>query len=382
MSKKLTFTILSISLLTVMAGAAVAPALGIIKEHFSDADPMLVKFIVSMPALFIIIMNLMFTQVCKVFCTRTIALIGLCMYVACGTGAVLVDDMASLLVLRALLGVSVGLIMPLSTGLLAYYFPPAEMARLMGLSAAMNQMGGVVATLLAGVLATIQWNYAFLVYALGLLAIVLVVMFLPNEKLRPDHGFERNMIRRFHPSIVGMLLCMGIFFVFVTNFAITETGSFDAIQVTWLMVGTDLIAFFVGMLFGKIMNVMPRQMKFMAPLAFLVGFALLAFCQGTTSALLGCIFIGIANGLGIPYLNTIASIKGGKESVTTVMPLISASLYLGQFFSPIVVGATSSCLFADDMRGPYKVAIILAVIYLVQVISTRRFQSLPPKENK
>ena len=34
---KLTATVLSISLLTVMAGAAIAPALGIIRDHFSDA---------------------------------------------------------------------------------------------------------------------------------------------------------------------------------------------------------------------------------------------------------------------------------------------------------------------------------------------------------
>ena len=71
------------------------------------------------------------------------------------------DDICVLLFLRAILGISVGLIMPLSTGLLAFYFPPEEQARLMGLSAAMNQMGGVVATLLAGLLATIEWNYAF-----------------------------------------------------------------------------------------------------------------------------------------------------------------------------------------------------------------------------
>lgn len=50
MSRMLTFTILSISLLTVMAGAAVAPALGIIHQHFSEAPDMLIKFIVSMPA--------------------------------------------------------------------------------------------------------------------------------------------------------------------------------------------------------------------------------------------------------------------------------------------------------------------------------------------
>ena len=102
---------------------------------------------------------------------------------AAGAGCFFVDDIYVLLVMRALLGISVGFIMPLSTGLLAYYFPPEEQARLMGLSAAMNQMGGVVATLLAGLLATIEWNYAFLVYLMGLIAVVMVWLWLPDEKL-------------------------------------------------------------------------------------------------------------------------------------------------------------------------------------------------------
>lgn len=50
---KLICAILSLSLLTVMAGAAVAPALGLIREHFADTDTGLVQMIVSMPAIFI-----------------------------------------------------------------------------------------------------------------------------------------------------------------------------------------------------------------------------------------------------------------------------------------------------------------------------------------
>ena len=61
-SKKVTATILSMSLLTVMAGAAIAPALGIIKAHFCDASAMLVQFIVSMPALLIIVTDLFFVH--------------------------------------------------------------------------------------------------------------------------------------------------------------------------------------------------------------------------------------------------------------------------------------------------------------------------------
>ena len=57
-SRKVTSTILSMSLLTVMAGAAIAPALGIITHHFADAPDIFIQLIVSIPALFIILTNL------------------------------------------------------------------------------------------------------------------------------------------------------------------------------------------------------------------------------------------------------------------------------------------------------------------------------------
>lgn len=129
LSKKVTSTILSMSLLTVMAGAAIAPALGIIKQHFAGEPQLLVQFIVSIPALFIIITNLFFLTISRHFKTRAIALTGLVLYVVAGAGCFFAQSIYAILVLRALLGISVGLIMPLSTGLLAYYYPPEEQAR-------------------------------------------------------------------------------------------------------------------------------------------------------------------------------------------------------------------------------------------------------------
>lgn len=195
MKRRLLYTILSISLLTVMAGAAIAPALGVISTHFKGRNPLFIQLIVSLPALFIILTNLVFPWLCHLMKTRTLALTGLALYVLSGAGAFFVDNFWMLLVFRALMGVSVGMIMPLSTGLLAYYFPPEEQAGLMGLSAAMNQMGGVVATFLAGVLAGISWNCAFLVYLLGLIAIALVVLFLPNERLQGGGGISLSLTR-------------------------------------------------------------------------------------------------------------------------------------------------------------------------------------------
>ena len=56
-AKPLVVSILSLSLLTVMSGAAVAPALGVIQEYFADSSPVLVQMIISIPAIFIVITN-------------------------------------------------------------------------------------------------------------------------------------------------------------------------------------------------------------------------------------------------------------------------------------------------------------------------------------
>ena len=383
-SKKVTATILSMSLLTVMAGAAIAPALGIIKAHFSNSPAMLVQFIVSMPALLIIVTNLFFLPLSRILRTRAIAFSGLLLYIVAGAGCFFVDDIYVLLLMRAVLGVSVGLIMPLSTGLLAYYFPPEEQASLMGLSAAMNQMGGVVATLLAGLLATVEWNYAFLVYLLGLIALLMVWLCLPDEQLGSANKrgvpFQPRQLLKFHPSVIGMLLLMMIFFIFPTNFAVVASSRLGLSTglITIIMVGLDVVAFFIGMVFGDVMNHFRQSVKYYAPVFFLIGYAAYLI-PSVPMLIVGSAFIGMANGVGVPYLNTIASIKGGKNSATTVMPLLSAALYFGQFVSPIIVIPASRILFGQtDLSGPYKVGILLCLIFLVQVYFTRHFQSLPP----
>ena len=376
----LTWAILSISLLTVMAGAAVAPALGAVREHFAQYSPMTVQLVVSLPALFIIITTFLFRPLCRLMKTRTLALTGLVLYVVAGAGAFFADNMVLLLVLRSLLGISVGLIMPLSTGLLSYYFPPRMQSRLMGLSAAMNQMGGVVATLLAGVLATVGWNYAFLVYLAGIVAMILVATQLPNERIAAKGSRIRaSTLLRFHPSVTAMLFIMVLFFVYPTNFALTaHDAGIEPMSTTLIMVGLDMVALVIGLLFGWLMTHMRRGMKYVAPLFFIAGYATLAQVGGWMGMIAGSALIGIANGAGVPYVNTIASIKGGREAAVTVMPLISASLYLGQFLSPLIVTPLAERLGCT----PYWVAVGIGGLFLCQVFMTRKHHALPPKNSE
>lgn len=102
---KLMVAILTLSLLTVMAGAAVAPSLGVIQEFFSGESKMMVQLIISMPAVFIAVTNLFFGKLCRICKAKTLTLIGLGMYIVFGCGAGLFSNIYLVLVCRALVGV-------------------------------------------------------------------------------------------------------------------------------------------------------------------------------------------------------------------------------------------------------------------------------------
>lgn len=365
--KPLAASILSLSLLTVMAGAAVAPALKVIRAHFSDASRTSVQLIVSMPAVFIVITNLCFNRLAEKFGSKTLVITGLVLYTAGGCCAGLFDSIGLVLLMRALVGVGVGMIMPLSTGLLTYYFPPEKREGLLGLASAANQLGGVIATLLAGLLAGISWRLSFMVYLMGLISIVLCLIFLPNDRIggaaQHDEAPRGGVFRRNLTHIAAMFLLMSTFFVYPANFAIVTAAEGDIpMQLCApVMAGLDLVAFLGGLLFVWVKRVSGRFAALVAPLMFLAGYCLLAFVGGTAGTLAGSALIGFANGVGIPYIISTASANEGRRAATTVMPLLSASMYLAQFVSPFLLSAAAA-FTGGAARLPYYLAVTLSAL--------------------
>ena len=368
--KSLMLSILSLSLLTVMAGAAVAPALGVVQVYFADVNTLFVQMIVSVPAIFIVITNLGFARLCRIFRVRTLVLLGLLLYTVGGCMAGCFNQIGLVLLARALVGIGVGIIMPLSTGLPAFYYPAEQQARLMGYSSAMNQMGGVIATLLSGILAGISWRASFLVYLLGLISIVLCLIFLPNDKISASQTGEAPRkigggLKNNWYFVLAMFLLMTTFFVYPTNFAmvVEADGIIPIKYVAVIMAMMDFVAFLGSLSFVSAKRLCKAKTKFLAPVMFLLGYVLLAAAGGWFGTLLGSVFIGFANGVGIPYIISATSRRAGKSAVTTVMPLISAALYLAQFLCPMLLAAVSKVAGSGASHLPYWTAVVLAVLF-------------------
>ncbi len=77
----LTITILLLSMLTIMAAAAVAPMLGILSEHFSTESDLAVRMILTLPQIIIIPSSLLVGRLSRRYAKRHLLIIGLLFYI-------------------------------------------------------------------------------------------------------------------------------------------------------------------------------------------------------------------------------------------------------------------------------------------------------------
>ena len=363
-NNRLKATVLSFSLLTVMAGAAVSPALGGISENFSAVNSLLIKMILTVPALFIIFTNLLFPKLTKNRTTKEIALVGLLLYIIGGCFAGLTNSIWTLLVFRALLGIGVGLLMPLSTGLISLYFEKNEQSQLLGYSAAMNNLGGIIAMSLSGYLVTINWRYSFLVYLIGLIAAILVVTTLPKTKLETSQSsFSKVELVDGLYYFAAMFMTMVTFYIFTTNFAIISiTESLvDSKFIGTIMSLQTLAAFIIGMSYSTIEKILGNSIKYVGSVTLTFGFVLLATQSHIILISIGLLVIGSGIGLLVPYLNTNLLSHSKFKNATITMAYMSAFMYLGQFMSPLLTQVLSSLFTEDWIRFPYFFGIATSI---------------------
>lgn len=213
-------SILSISLLTVMASAAISPALAKIHQAFRGTDPTMIKLVLTLPSLLIIPFSLISGWLAARMRKKNVLLLGLCIYFLGGIAGGFARSIQELLAMRALFGIGAGLIIPLSTSLIADFFEGEERAKMMGYSGSVSHFGGVIFLLLSGWLACFSWRYAFGVYALALAIIFMVLAWVPEPAPRSLSGPAKAALPSgvYVCALLGALM-MVAFYAAPTNLA-------------------------------------------------------------------------------------------------------------------------------------------------------------------
>lgn len=337
---KIKISILSISLLTLMAGAAVAPGLSEISRIFASYSPTVIKLVISLPPLLIIPFSLLSGFLSSLMGKKNLLITGLVVYLIGGAGASFIDSLPLLLVFRAVLGIGAGIILPLSTGLIADFYYGDERAKMLGFSSAFNCMGTILANIAAGILVAINWHYIFYVYYLVVPVLLLAIPFIP---VKTSAGKEANHKATVPKELIywaiAAFLTMLAFFGVVTNLSLLiDNRNIGSSQVAGFMFALNsLCMLFAGAFF---LTAQKKLSRFYAPfLLFLMstGYAGLMMTGSLRLLSVSIILSGLGTGLAFPFIMNKASQYASEDSSVVIMGIVSGSAFLGQFISPIIL---------------------------------------------
>lgn len=337
---KIKISVLAISVLTLMAGAAVAPGLSEISRIFSGYSPTVIKLVISLPPLLIIPFSLLSGFFSSKIGKKNLLITGLLIYLIGGAGAAFVDSMIPLLVFRAVLGMGTGIILPLSTGLITDFYYGDERAKMLGFSSATNCLGTIVANIAAGILVAINWHYIFYVYLLAVPVLCLAILFIPIKKpLEKEAGHKAKISKELGYWAIAAFFTMLAFFGVVTNLSLLiDIRNLGGSQVTGLMFALNSLCMLVsGALF---LTIQKKFKKLYSPFMLLLmggGYAGLVIAGSLPLLIVSVVLSGLGTGLGFPFIMNRASQYAREDNSIVVMGIVSACAFLGQFLSPIIL---------------------------------------------
>ena len=380
-NKMLKPTIISISMATVMAGAAISPALGLIAQAFPDASPTIIKLVLTAPSLMIIPFSFLSSYLTTKLTKRTIIMLGLVIYIIGGIGPQLLSSIEIILLFRLLLGAGVGLLMPLSMSLINDYYTGKERTQMMGFNSAFSNFGGIITMLVAGWLASFGWRIPFNVYFLGLGIFILIFFFLPKGEIQQSLDHEPKT--KLPLSVYGYSLAMGgimlAYYAIATNMALyLEQNNLGSAGIAGTVVSFTTVG---GMTTSLLLVHLEATLKrFIIPVMLLgmgLAFLTLKITNSLILVIISVCFIGFAQGSLFPVIVIKALDKVTPTQADRAVAMTSSFTFLGQFLSPVILDAVGKAAGTSSIRFQYGT---LAIFVLV-CVGVIFFVTLRSKEN-
>lgn len=371
-------TLLLGSMMTVMAGAVVAAALPQIEGHFAGTPQidLLAKLVLTAPALAIAITAPLSGWFADAVGRKTLFLGGLFFYVGAGTTGLYVEDLWVLLAGRVGLGIGVGMVMTASTTLVSDYFAGPARAKFMGTQAAFMSLAGVIFIPLGGALAKFGWHAPFAVYFAALPIVAMVIL----SVREPDHKKLNAPL----PGDAGHVPWPTVAVIYAVGFAGMLAFYLGPTQVPFLMkhryaanelgavlplAGMTVMSAVVSSRYGTLAKLTsPRLLLAAMFLMVGAGFAAVGLTRDERWTWLGLLTCGLGSGLLIPTLSTWLMRAAPPAARGRLSGGLIASIFAGQFASPIVFRAVSSGL--DD--GFATIGLAMLVPGAVFLAASRR----------
>ncbi len=368
MIKLIIYLIFSIS---VLGTSIISPAMGTLSAHFSDVNQTLVQLILTIPALTVIFSCFFSIKLTKKFGKKNTLLFALFLYGFAGCASAFAHDIYSMLFFRALLGVGIGILMPLSQTLPSDFFKGTERQIVYARAGSSISLGNMVFITLAGILASYSWNYTFAIYLVGFIVMLVVFFFLPKHATIIDKE-EKTKAKALNPQVylvgAALFIFMATVYVLFANLAILmDKRNIGTVAMAGYILATNsLVSFFISFNLVKIRKILGKYIYPLVPLLIVCAHALIYFSDSVSQLFIAQICNAIAMGITMPLSSIAISEFSDKSNITKGMAVMTVSIFLGQLASPFLSSYLPLFSGFNKVGGIFfTIAIFMSLIFFI-----------------
>lgn len=377
----------SISALNALPGLAVSPILGKMSTIFPKSTELDIQMLTSLPSLLIIPFIILSGKLTEKINNILLLQVGLAIFTLSGILYLVATKMWQLIAISALLGVGSGLIVPLSTGLISRFFIGSNRTKQFGYSSAITNITLVLATILTGYLAEVNWHLPFLVYLLPIISLILSVYLKKSMEAEPIPNIPKvstvptsspttksvtDALHNFNKygidvkNLIQIMVFYGLatYLVIIVSFNLpflmkeyhfTSGNSGIMISLFFLAIMTP------GLFLNKIISLFKNKTLYFTLVSIGLGFILILIAPTEWLIAPGCILIGLGYGVIQPYVYDKTTRTATPKKTTLALAFVMAMDYLAILLCPFIIDLASSLLHIHTQQFAFIFNLIITV---------------------
>ncbi|WP_104087687.1 MFS transporter [Cryobacterium sp. N19] len=367
--------LIAASMLTVMAGATISPALPKMADYFSEVDSsgFLVKLVVTITALSIALSAPVLGWLSDRIERSSVLKVSVVVYAIAGSAGLWIDDLSALMVSRVILGIAVAGVMTSSTALISEWFTGERRSKMFGFQAAASGLGGAVFLSLGGALAVVSWNAPFAIYFLSLPVAILVAWKVTDPPPVPKVAAELKPVLKSNATalisgiVVLAFVIQIIFYVVPTQlpFLLGEMGGDSSI--TGLVIGWMVLVQALSSLSYRWVSRLGFSNVALLSLTLMsAGMTIIGTSGAIAQVLVGLSISALGVGLVMPNLNSWISDNTSSATRARAIGALISAMFLGQFVSPVIA---EPVIQGGDTAPAFLAAGVLSLVAAITVLA-------------
>ncbi len=377
----------SVSAVTSLPGLAISPILGKLDTIFPKVSHMEIDSLTSLPSLLIIPFMLLSARIADRGGKKKLLVIGLAIYILSAVMYFFVNSIFWLIMIGCLLGVGAGIVIPLSTSIIATIFNGKYRVSQLGISSSITNISLVIATFVAGLLADANWHLPFAVYLLPALSLLLILK--ADSKGELDKAIKKgeepeDSTKDKELTVKGIKLnkiapLVGIYF-FITYMVLTVAFDLPYLMQTEKMSssvsGTMISIFFLaimlpGLFLNRVLMTLKQHTNIISSVMIFLGLLVIYLSTNLFLIILGCILSGLGYGIMQPVVYEKASDISTRRTTTIILGIVMSMNYLAILLFPYITQALQDIFHLSTSRDTFIINAILGILFTVTLFFRR-----------